>query len=349
MNDRPFYDEKEKPSSSQELRSLFQFLHDESEASRTTLREESKADRELLFGTIKIVSSVLGILILIAGYFGYRSIEDVKQQIIAEAKRQTNAEIKHMEVDIDNRLNEQFKTPNIQQTIQRAAREATVAAAEPLIKSEVASQVKVAVNANHGIIRRVAREQTDFYRIRDFRAQVTLVFPTDLVGSSANFVFNQPMITLSRNVKASGERNVAQFHPLGGSTRLNAELTASYRGEEKLFPPFEDELLNKPLSTLDGTDKITLHFPLNGAVVDAKEQAIKSFRSMTEIHVQFFLNSVSLGGVRFAELEIQKSMTDGEAFRDVNGHAAIVISKDVSSLFQNTKAEFDRRFEASSH
>src|SRR5215471_16735872 len=114
-----------KPQSADNLQSMFEFLRKESAASRDALREEAEANRRLMIQTVEFASIPISILLVIAAYLGYRSISDVKQSIIAEAGRQTNAEIVRMRGVIDERLDEQFKTPNLQGTIQHAAREAT--------------------------------------------------------------------------------------------------------------------------------------------------------------------------------------------------------------------------------
>ena len=145
---------------SDDAKELLQFLREENEANRRAVRDDAEANRKLLLDTVKIVSVPVGILILIAGWMGFRSIGDLKSTLESEAQQSTQAEIARMQTEIRTRLSEQFQTPALQQAVKDAAVEATKTAADPLIKSEVASQVKARIDAERPTIEAAVTQQT---------------------------------------------------------------------------------------------------------------------------------------------------------------------------------------------
>jgi hypothetical protein len=144
----------------EEVRETLQFLRQENDANRTAIRVESEANRKLLLDTVKIVSIPVGILILVAGWMGFHSISDLKATLEAEARQSTRDEISRMQVEIRQKLTDQFQTPSLQQMVKQAAAESTKTAAEPLIKSEVATQVKSRVDAERPAITSAVNQQT---------------------------------------------------------------------------------------------------------------------------------------------------------------------------------------------
>lgn len=123
------------------------FLRQENDAHRQALREDSKANRDLLIGAIRLVSIPVAAAILVIGWFGLKSFSDLKEQLRDSAAEQLKTETARMQSEIRERLDKQFQTANLQQTVRDAARDATQAAAAPLIRREVTQQVQSHIRA----------------------------------------------------------------------------------------------------------------------------------------------------------------------------------------------------------
>lgn len=123
------------------------FLREENAATREAVRSESEANRRLLTDTIKIISIPLAVLLAIAAWLGFKSFSDLKDNLRLAARQETDSEIKRMQSEIRNRLDEQFKTPALQKAIKDVASEQTKTFSEPLIRKEVASQVERRIDA----------------------------------------------------------------------------------------------------------------------------------------------------------------------------------------------------------
>jgi HEAT repeats len=140
------------------------FLRQESTAQRDALREDSKANRDALLGTLKIVSYPVAAAIAIIGLLGVKSVSDLKEQLRTTATQEVNraveTETSRMQKEIRDRLNEQFQTPRLQSMVKDAARDATDAAAAPLIKREVIGQVKANIEAQRPAIHAVVVSET---------------------------------------------------------------------------------------------------------------------------------------------------------------------------------------------
>jgi competence protein ComGC len=148
------------PPNANEIRDLLQFLRTENEANRTAVRDDAESNRRLFLDTMKIVSVPLSLIILIVTFLGIRSISDAKALIQSEARTQTQSEITRMQQEIHTRLDTQFQTPTLQKLVKDAAVEATQKSAEPLIKSEVASQVKLRVDSERPAIAAAVNQQS---------------------------------------------------------------------------------------------------------------------------------------------------------------------------------------------
>ncbi len=148
------------PPNPDQTRDLLQFLREENEANRTAVRDDAEKNRKLLLDTIKIASVAISLIVLVAAFFGLKSISDVKDAIRTEAGRETQSEITRMQGEIRKRLDDQFQTPALQKLIKDAAKEVTEKSAEPLIKSEVAAQVKSGVDAQKPAIAAAVAQQT---------------------------------------------------------------------------------------------------------------------------------------------------------------------------------------------
>ena len=124
------------------------------------MRDDAESTRKIFLDTMKIVSVPLSLIIIVAAFLGIKSIDDAKQTIQVEARRETQAEVTRMQAEIRSRLDEQFQTPTLQKLVKEAARESTEKSAEPLIKSEVAGQVKLRVEAERPAIAAAVSHQS---------------------------------------------------------------------------------------------------------------------------------------------------------------------------------------------
>lgn len=148
------------PDPAKQTQELLKFLREESEANRKSVREDSEASRELLLSTIKIVAIPVAVALAIGAWLGYRSVNDLKETLEHQATTATQAAIAHMQDDVHKRLTEQFETPALQKMVKETAAEYTKTQAEPLIKIEVANQVKSRVDAQRPAIAATVAQQT---------------------------------------------------------------------------------------------------------------------------------------------------------------------------------------------
>src|SRR5437667_6870298 len=82
------------------------FLRQENEAHRQALREDAKANRDLLVGSIRLVSIPVAAAILVIGWFGLKSFSDLKEQLKDSATEQLKTETARMQTEIRDRLNQ---------------------------------------------------------------------------------------------------------------------------------------------------------------------------------------------------------------------------------------------------
>ncbi len=143
-----------------QTRELLRFLREENDANRQAVRDEGEANRTLLLDTVKFVSIPVSLIIAIAAILGFKSLSDLKQTLQSEASRETKTEVTRMQGEIRDTLKKQFQTPELQKMVKEAAGDSTRTAAEPLIKSEVAVQVKSRIDAQKGDIATAVHQQT---------------------------------------------------------------------------------------------------------------------------------------------------------------------------------------------
>ncbi len=147
-----------------QTRELLTFLRDENAANRSALSDDAERNRRLLTDSLKLISYPLAVLLAIAGFFGFKSITDLKQTLETEARQSTRSEINRMQEEIRTRLKDQFQTPALQKMVKDEAQNATKQAADPLIKSEVrsevASQVRLRVDAERPSIAAAVTRET---------------------------------------------------------------------------------------------------------------------------------------------------------------------------------------------
>jgi len=159
------------PDSLEPIRDLLTYLRTENISNREYLRDQADADRDLLTKTAKLVAVPLAVLIAVVGFLGFKSLSDLKSAIqneahseskaeIARMQTETDAQIKSMQSDIRERLNQQFQSQNLRGIVMEAAKEHTQTTAKPLIQAEVGSQVKRRLDAEQGSIQRAITDQT---------------------------------------------------------------------------------------------------------------------------------------------------------------------------------------------
>jgi hypothetical protein len=141
-------------------RELLTFLREEGEANRKSLREEAEANRKLLNDTLKIAAIPLSVIIAAAGFFGWRSLSDLKESFQNEAKQETQVEISRMQQEIREKLKAQFETPQLKQMVREAATTQTGQVLRPLIEREVSSDVSNSVKAQQPTIHSTILSET---------------------------------------------------------------------------------------------------------------------------------------------------------------------------------------------
>lgn len=142
-------------------RDLLKFLREENEAARKAVLDDSEATRRMLRHTLWVVAIPITAAIGMVGFLGIRSFSDIRSGIQQEARTQLEAEVRRMQGEIRNTLADQFKAEHLQQLVRTAARDETVTAARPMIKQEVATQVKSGVAAERGTIQKAVVAQTN--------------------------------------------------------------------------------------------------------------------------------------------------------------------------------------------
>ena len=104
---------------------MFEFLAEQSQKNRDALRDEANAVRDLFIKTSALVAIPLTAAITLAGIFFFHNLNEMKQEMVDEGKAEAKLEIQKMNKQIDDTLQLQFATPNIQKTIDKAAETAT--------------------------------------------------------------------------------------------------------------------------------------------------------------------------------------------------------------------------------
>jgi hypothetical protein len=144
------------PPPHNDLTEILRFLSEESRKNREAMRQEASAVNELFIRASKIVAIPLAVVIALAGIFFYRSLGEMKQEMVNEGKIEAKLEIQKMEKHIDETLEAQFATDKIKTTIQQAAQNATREQAPALIKEVITPEVKEAVARQSGTIKDIA-------------------------------------------------------------------------------------------------------------------------------------------------------------------------------------------------
>jgi len=122
-----------------DARELIEFLRAENDANRRAIREDAEANRKLLLDTVKFVSIPVTLLIATAGVLGFKSISDLKHTLETQARQATNAEIARMQGEIRQRLEEQFKMPELQKMVRSSA--------DAAVQSAVTKEVEKSLDA----------------------------------------------------------------------------------------------------------------------------------------------------------------------------------------------------------
>jgi hypothetical protein len=61
---------------------LLQFLREENEANRRAVREDAEASRGLLKFTVWLVAVPITALIIVVGWFGFKSVNDLRTTVV---------------------------------------------------------------------------------------------------------------------------------------------------------------------------------------------------------------------------------------------------------------------------
>ncbi len=254
-----------------QTRELLRFVQEQNTADREAIRNESEANRKLLLDSLKVLSFPVGILLAIAAFLGFRSVSDLKQTIQNEARNETQAEVKRMQDEIRNRLNDQFQTPAIQKMVREAAAESTKTSATPMIKAEVATQVKSRVEAERPSITAAVNQQTQT-AVKEMGTKID-VLVKDAVDSK---------------VKAQVESVVEQVNLLKGEadiqlmiTRMNADDARAFDSLSALKPDPDSEdwrLINSAIRSVYDTHAGGFYMSRNFNQPITEEQMIAVLR-----------------------------------------------------------------------
>jgi hypothetical protein len=170
---------------------MLQFLRDEGERNRKSMRDDAELNRKLLKDALQLVAIPLTLLIAVAGFLGFRSVSDLKQGLQGEAKRETKQEVTKMEEQIRTTLDSQFQTENLRRLVSDAAKQATSQSAQPLIKAEVYSQVRMRVAAEEPAIRETVKTETQT-AVQDMNNRIQDIVRTDVNSRVSNEI--QPVL-----------------------------------------------------------------------------------------------------------------------------------------------------------
>ena len=186
---------------------ILQALRTENAANREMLRAESEANRNALLGTLKIVSYPLAAVLAIAAFLGWRSFEDLKATIIKNAESATKIEIERIQAKVRDRVDQEFRSAEIQQTVRSAAKEFTQTAAAPIIRSTVESQVERSVSAVMAPVHRAAAETRAKVQALEERTRLRSL-PADAAGklSKLKARFSTSLVISSNGYDGEGTR-----------------------------------------------------------------------------------------------------------------------------------------------
>ena len=216
-------------TSNKETKELLVFLREENEKNRSTVSDEAEANRKLLLDALKIVSIPLAVVIGIAGFLGFKSFSDLKSSLQDEARKEIKAEETQLQADIYQRLSDEFQKPTLQKMITSAAVDSTKAAAKPLIKSEVAQQVRTRVDAERGTISKAVTQETQA-AVRDLAPKID--------ASVAQAV--------DANVKKQVEPVAKQMSELSDEAKFQALIMKMNADDAKAFDVLELMLSQNP-------------------------------------------------------------------------------------------------------
>jgi hypothetical protein len=270
---------------------LLRFLREEADKNRESLRDESLAVRELFVKTSGIVAIPLTAAIVLAGIFFYHSLDEMKKSMIDEAQTETKLEIKKMDGQIDDTLQQQFTTKSMQDRIDRAAETATEGKAKTLIEDRVRAiteplqqqaQIQLASIHIQELIARVnaddAKAFDELLQLRDKgdTAQQALIQRVVADKIRNDFLLNLSAASTPTNCELSSGpfRNAlassdAWIRKGAIEKCLSAEIVAQWlRGEQQ---PFEH---------LTQIPPILVNIAQNDSSLVARHQAIENFNDL---------------------------------------------------------------------
>ena len=135
---------------------------------------ENQKHRDYFQMLYKWTSGALAIIVLTVGvlvaFVGWHTVEDIRKQAqsatdqeISNIRKQSRDTLEHQTLEIQRqiteKLNNEFRSDAIRQTVQSAARQQTAGALLPIITTEVRSQVGASVKSEQQTVQRKMLEQ----------------------------------------------------------------------------------------------------------------------------------------------------------------------------------------------
>jgi len=138
--------DEQRPLALKEQTELLDFLQEQSEKNRVHLREEANAVRGLFISTARWVGIPFGIFIAIAAWFSWSSLRDMKQDLVSQAQAAATLQVQQskdelqksqddMKQQVKDKLQEEFRTERLHETMRVAAEKAVNVEAKGFIES----------------------------------------------------------------------------------------------------------------------------------------------------------------------------------------------------------------------
>lgn len=314
-------------------------------------------------------TSVVGVVLAVLAFLGMNEVvkSTVSQQLASEIKnmrdgidktrqelavdvgkaQQNQSQIANLLTEANNKL--ALTSKEIEALLQEAKRKLSDAkASQDLLEasingviSEKDKLVEAIKNLNIGAL--IAKLRHDFYRIRDFSANMVWTIRPDL-----NFSDNDiPPIAVQVDMhgRSTEDRNapniVMQMLPAsGGWTNMrsdNERLVAIRSPQLMPFAPYAESALNKEISTYDGVIAIVVIFATPGENVKKLDEFIASLKSVT---VSVKINQIGLWNVEILQSDIAFS---GDANGRYEVHLRAIIPEEKDGLISRYERAFENQ------
>jgi len=199
------------PEKTLDLQSMIAFIRSENE-------EHRKYFMTLYKWAAGALTLVFAAMVGAVTFFGFRTIDGARDS----ASKAAGAEVDKMRTEVRNRINSEFQSDAIKQTVRDAAKEQSKAAIVPIVKSEVSIQVRRGVEAEQGIIKTAMLNETH-------RAVDSLTHHID--RNISEQVTSQVALSVNNKVRSEVDPTIAQL-------KRNANLSLFIRaqsGEGRAF------------------------------------------------------------------------------------------------------------------